>query len=66
MSDVPELLKSKRFWGAVFYVLILVVTAFNEDLGQAIDIDQLTLIFGILIGGYAFEDFAKARNETKE
>jgi len=64
-ENVPELFKSKRFWSAVFYVLILSVSAFNDELGKAIDIEQLTLIFGILIGGYSLVDYAEAKSDNK-
>jgi hypothetical protein len=66
MENLPELLKSKRFWSAVFYVAVLMLTAISEELAAVINVEWLTVVFGILIGGYAVEDFATARNTKPE
>ena len=71
-----EFLKSKRFISAASYVLSLVLVAYLPVFaGMELEIaGGLTIVFSILIGGYAFEDALQvvvvaramaARTETK-
>lgn len=62
MENVPELFKSKRFWSAVAYVLSLAFVAYSPEFqGNEVEIASfLTVIFGLLIGGYTAEDVVQA------
>lgn len=62
MPQLPELLKSRRFWSAVIGLAMLVIVnlvpelaARQEELSAAI-----VIIVGMLIGGYSLEDTATA------
>lgn len=56
-----EFLKSKRFISAASYVVALILVAYLPIFeGMELDIASgLTIVFGILIGGYSVEDALK-------
>lgn len=62
MNSIPEIFKSKRFWSAVGYVASLVVVFYLPEFqGSEEEVASgLTLVFGLLIGGYAAEDVVQA------
>lgn len=61
---IPDGLKSRRFWSALIWLAVMFLRAFNADVADAIPVEQLTLIIGLLIGGYTLEDYADAINPT--
>lgn len=62
MNNIPEIFKSKRFFSAVAYVIALVLVFYLPDFkGSEEEVASgLTLVFALLIGGYAAEDVVQA------
>lgn len=62
MNNIPELFSSKRFWSAVGYVVALVVVFYAPEFeGSEVEIASgVTIVFSLLIGGYAAEDIVQA------
>jgi len=63
--NIPELLKSKRFWSAVIGLVMMVLVNVIPDLAD--NDGQLTnailIIVGLLVGGYSIEDAIEARKK---
>ena len=58
----PELFKSRKFWTAIIGLLADVIVAFVPDL-EPVRIElitSITVIVGLVIGGYGIEDAAIA------
>ena len=56
---IGKLIRSKRFWSASMGLIVLIA---NKMLGMDIDPAAIVVVVGMLIGGYAAEDTARARN----
>lgn len=63
MENVPEIFKSKRFWSALVGLVMMVATSLIPELEQHADtlIPAILLVISLLIGGYAAEDYAQAK-----
>jgi hypothetical protein len=64
MSNVPALLKSKRFWVSVLGLLTIIVSAFEPTLATKFNeiVPAVLIIVGFLVGGYSLEDAVTAYN----
>lgn len=60
--QLPELLKSKRFWVSAFGLLTIVVSAFEPHLAERFNeiVPAVLVIVGFLVGGYSLEDAVTA------
>lgn len=59
MDGLHKLVKSRRFWSAFATLAALIA---NELFRIEIDAPLIMGIGAVLVGGYAIEDAAKARN----
>lgn len=59
---MPPIFRSKRFWSALLGVVFMVIVAFVPELegDQQLLISAITVVIGLLIGGYSAEDVATA------
>lgn len=66
--NVPEILKSKRFWSAVVGLVILVLSSVIPQLEAHLSViaPSVIAIVGILIGGYSIEETAQAYSAGKK
>ena len=62
MLDKHPIFKSKRWGAAITYVIVMALVSFIPGLESERDllIKAGTVLFGVLIGGYALQDTANA------
>lgn len=66
-TNVPEILKSRRFWSALLGVVFMVLVNIIPELKA--NAEQLTnaalIVIGLLVGGYSLEDAVTANAAKK-
>ena len=67
-NGLTELLRSKRFWAALLGVLVIIVSAINPNAGLSLEdaTEAILIIIGLLVGGYAVEDVARAARSGEQ
>ena len=65
--ELPDILRSKRFWSALLGLLAMVIISVAPSLQEHIEIliPGVVGIIGILIGGYAVEDAVQANRHEE-
>lgn len=60
--QLPELLKSKRFYVSLLGLLTIIVSAFEPHLAERFNeiVPAVLVIVGFLVGGYSLEDAVTA------
>lgn len=60
--QLPNVLKSRRFWTGIIGVLMMALVQFVPGLTEHADVltNAILILIGLLIGGYSLEDTAMA------
>lgn len=68
MTNIPALLRSKRFWVSVLGLITIVVSAFEPHLADRFNeiVPAVLVIVGFLVGGYSLEDAVTANKQSPQ